>query len=81
MLSRRDALCGWQAIAAVDLCETMAGTKAAGPTASLRNKARIALDAGRNGEAYWWATVSLNTLGMTDAAIAAETAQDDGRED
>ncbi len=62
-----------QAAAAVELCETMAGSSSGGPIATMCNRARRELIAGRVCEAHWWASVALNALGMTDEAIAAET--------
>ncbi len=45
-----------------------------GPVFTLVDKARRELAAGRGAEAYWWASVALNALGMTDEAIALTTA-------
>jgi hypothetical protein len=61
-----------QAGAVVGLCEAMAmSEETSKPVTSLVKKARRELDAGRSGEAYWWASVALNALGMSDEAIAA----------
>ena len=61
-----------QANAAVELCEAMASSaEPAPPVTTLIKKARQELAAGRFAEAHWWAGVALNTLGMTDDAIAA----------
>ena len=63
-----------EAEAAVNLCEAMAmSEEPARPVRTLIDKARRELDAGRTADAYWWAAVALNALGMTDEAVAAAT--------
>jgi len=63
-----------RADAAVKLSEAMAASEEPAETVmTLIEKARRQLDAGRTDEAYWWASVALNALGMTDEAIAAAT--------
>ncbi len=62
-----------RAIAAVELCEAMGRSSASKPLATLVKKARRELDAGRPADAYWWASVSLSALGLTDDAIVDAT--------
>jgi hypothetical protein len=58
------------AAAAIDLCQSMAAaTQPSPPVRNLIRNAKSELAAHRWGEAYWWASVALNTLGMSDAAI------------
>ena len=66
-----------QATAAVELAEAMslAMTPSDTVTALLR-KARRELDGHRFDTSAWWAGVTLNALGMSDAAIAASTTGD-----
>jgi hypothetical protein len=55
-----------QARAAVELCEAMTASEPPSEAvAALVAKARRELEAGRLGEAHWWAEVALNALGMT----------------
>lgn len=61
-----------RAEAAVQICEAAAASEPpARVVAALVERARRELDAGRPGEAYWWAAVALPALGMTEEAIAA----------
>ncbi len=63
-----------QATAAVKLAEAMSLSMTPSDTvAALLRKARRELDRGRCDTAAWWAGVTLNALGMSDAAIAAAT--------
>jgi hypothetical protein len=63
-----------QATAAVQLAEAMALSMTPSDTvAALLKKARRELDAKRFGTSAWWASVTLNALGMSDSAIAAAT--------
>lgn len=63
-----------QAEEAVNLCEAMAMSETpAKPVTALIEKSRRELDANRPTEAYWWASVALSALGMTDSAIATAT--------
>jgi len=63
-----------QAEAAVSLAEAMTMSEnPARPIASLVERARRELDAGRPGDACFWAGVALNALGMADEAVAAAT--------
>lgn len=48
-------------------------TRPVGPVFTLLDKARLELAAGRAAEAYWWASVALNALGMTDESIDLAT--------
>lgn len=67
-----------QATAAVELAEAMALSMAPSDTvAALLKKARRELDTGRYDTSAWWAGVTLNALGMSDAAIAAATDRTD----
>ncbi|MHC4402978.1 MAG: hypothetical protein ACYTG0_25230 [Planctomycetota bacterium] len=73
-----------QATAAVDLCEAMSAAESPSkPVESLVQKARRELEAGRSGEAYWWASVALNALGTSDDAVAAAAgaAEDEEQEE
>ena len=64
---------------ALELAEAMVSAQSPGePVAGLVSKARRELEASRTEEAYWWAGVALNGLGMTDAAVAAASAVADG---
>ena len=61
--------------AAVELAEAMSLSMTPGDTiVTLLQKARRELDSGQFDRATWWAGITLNTLGMSDAAIAASTA-------
>jgi hypothetical protein len=63
-----------QALAAVELAEAMSLSVTPSDTVvALLRKARRELDSGRFDTAAWWAGVTLNALGMSDAAIAAAT--------
>ncbi len=63
-----------QATAAVQLAEAMSLSMTPSDTvAALLKKARRELDAGRYDTAAWWASVTLNALGMSDDAIGAAT--------
>ena len=62
-----------QAEAAVQLAEAMSMSGASKPVKALILRARREFDAGRAAEAYWWSSVALNALGMTDDAIANST--------
>lgn len=63
-----------QARQVVALAEAMAASETPSkPVQTLLQKARRELEAGRPAEAYWWASVALNALGMSDEAIAAAT--------
>jgi hypothetical protein len=44
----------------------------------LVERARIELDAGRPAESYWWATVAMSALGMTEEAVAAAVVPAEG---
>jgi hypothetical protein len=61
-----------EAEAAVSLAEAMAASESpAPPVMTLVKRARRELDAGRPNEAYWWAGVALNALGIAEEAVAA----------
>lgn len=63
-----------KATTAVELAEAMAlSATPSDAIAALLKKARRELDAQRNDTACWWAAVTLNAMGMSDAAIAAAT--------
>jgi len=62
-----------QAEAAVQLAEAMSMSGASKPVKAVILRARREFDAGRAAEAYWWSSVALNALGMTDSAIANST--------
>ncbi len=63
-----------KATAAVELCLAMAASaQQPKPVLTLIDRAEGHLDAGRPDEAYWWATVALNSLGMADDAVDAAT--------
>jgi hypothetical protein len=56
--------------AAVELCRSMAAAaEPSEPVKALIRSAKRELTAGRFDEALWWATVSLNALGMSDQEI------------
>jgi hypothetical protein len=58
--------------AAVRLCEAVATSESLGRVVfTLVERARRELDAGRTAEAYWWASVALRALGMTEESIVA----------
>ena len=68
-----------QAEEAVNLAEAMAAAGPSdGPIRGLLRAARRELEAGNAAEATWWATVALNALGMTDAAIERALAGPEG---
>lgn len=61
-----------RATATVELAEAMALSITPSDTIdALLKKARRELNAQRNDTAAWWASVTLNAMGMSDAAIAA----------
>jgi hypothetical protein len=61
-----------RAEAAVQICEAAAASEPpARGVATLIERARRELDAGRPAEAFWWAAVALPAMGMTEEAIAA----------
>ena len=63
-----------QATAAVELAEAMSlSITPSNTVTALLRKARRDLDAGRFDTSAWWAGITLNALGMSDAAIAAST--------
>ncbi|KKK80532.1 hypothetical protein LCGC14_2822560, partial [marine sediment metagenome] len=62
-----------RAIAAVELCEAMSRSAPSKPVTTLVRKARRELNAHNPAEAYWWASVALSALGMTDDAITQST--------
>ncbi|MHB8900676.1 MAG: hypothetical protein ACYC6Y_18145 [Thermoguttaceae bacterium] len=63
-----------QAAAALQLAEAMVLSLAPGQTvAGLLKRARRRFELRQFAEARWWAAVTLNALGMSDAAIAAAT--------
>ncbi len=64
-----------QATETVELAEAMALSITPGDTiTALLKKARRELDGQRYEAAAWWASISLNAMGMNDTAIAAATA-------
>jgi hypothetical protein len=61
-----------QAKAAVELCTAMAAAEPqAAPLQHLVDRARREATSGQPEEAYWWATVALAALGMSEEEIAA----------
>ena len=68
-----------RAEAAVQICEASAASEMPSrAVAALVERARRELDAGRPGEAFWWAGVALPALGMTEEALAAVTQPKEG---
>lgn len=66
------------AVAAVQLCQSMAAAdEPSPPVRTLIRNAKRELSAARATDAFWWATVALNALGMSDEQIAAATQQND----
>jgi hypothetical protein len=64
-----------EAVAAIALCESMvAASEPSPPVRSLLRNAMLAQTAKRWKDAYWWAQVALNALGLSDREVAAATA-------
>jgi hypothetical protein len=68
-----------RAEAALKLCEAVTATESPGGVVGrLVERARTELDAGRAAESYWWATVAMSALGMTEEAVAAAVVPAEG---